>query len=185
MGVPVPWGQMVSAHLQIYYCENGTSRFLMPKLTKNLNFSNKNMDKSKLFSKKKFFNKLGMLAPWKRIGQKMKNFIKFFRFLNQCTSDYYHDKFCRNRTTFIFWPQKPNLGAKNKSCPILTKFGVVIVRSTLIKKTKKNFEIFHFWANFFSWSAHARPLKKIFFAKKFIFVHIFIWDVQIFCQFWH
>ena len=62
MGVPAPWGQMVSAHLQIYYCENGTSRFLMPKLTKNLNISNENMDKSKLFGKKNFFNKLGMLA---------------------------------------------------------------------------------------------------------------------------
>ena len=82
MGVPVPWGQMVSTHLQIYYCENGTSRFLMPKLTKNLNISNKNMDKSKLFSEIKFFNKSGMRAPWKKIGKKMKNFKKIFRFLN-------------------------------------------------------------------------------------------------------
>ena len=112
MGVPVPWGQMVSAHLQIYYCENGTSRFLMPKLTKNLNISNKNMDKSKLFSKKKIFNNLGMLTLWKKIGQKMKNFKKIFRLLNQCSSDYYHAKFRRNRTTFIFRPQKPNLGVE-------------------------------------------------------------------------
>ena len=65
MGVPVPWGQIISAHLQIYYCENGTSRFLMPKLTKNLTISNKDIDKSKLFSKKKFFNNSGMRVPWK------------------------------------------------------------------------------------------------------------------------
>ena len=77
------------------------------------------------------------------------------------------------------------MGSKNKSCLISTKFGVVIVRSTLIKKTKKNFKIFHFLANFFSWSAHARPLKKFYLTKKFIFVYIFIRDVQIFCQFWH
>ena len=82
MGVLLPWGKMVSAHLQIYYCENGTSRFLMPKLTKNLNISNNNMDKNKLFSEKDFFNKSGMRAPWKNIGQKMKNFKIFFRFLN-------------------------------------------------------------------------------------------------------
>ena len=76
-------------------------------------------------------------------------------------------------------------GSKNKNCSISTKFGVVIVKSTLIKKTKKNFEFFHFWANFFSWSAHARLVKEIFFAKKLIFVHIFIWDVQIFYQVGH
>ena len=82
MGVLLPWGKMVLAHLQIYYCENGTSRFLMPELTKNLNISNKNIDKSKLFSKKKIFNKLGMRASWKNIGQKMNIFKTFFHFLN-------------------------------------------------------------------------------------------------------
>ena len=98
MEVPVPWGQMVSTHLQIYYCENGTSRFLMPELTKNLNISNKNMDKNKLFDEKNFFKGSGMCAPWK-------------------------------------------------------------------KKMAGN--------------------KKFLFAKKFTFVNIFIWDVQIFCQFGH
>ena len=44
----------------------------------------------------------------------MKNFKKIFRFLNQHTSDYYHAEFRRNRTTFIFWPQKPNLGVKKQ-----------------------------------------------------------------------
>ena len=112
MGVLVPWGQMVSAHLQIYYCENGTSRFLMPKLTKNLNILNKNIDKSKLFSKKNFFNKLGMRAPWKNIGQKIKIFKFFFRFLNQYTSDYYHAKFRQNQTTFIFWTLNWVFGVK-------------------------------------------------------------------------
>ena len=56
---------------------------------------------------------------------------------------------------------------------------MVIVRSTLIRKTKKNFEIFHFSADFFSWSPHARLVKKIFFVKKLFFVHILILDVQI------
>ena len=93
MGVPAPWGQMVSAHWQIYYCENGTSRFLMPEFTKNLNILNKSMDTNKLFGEKNFFKGSGMPAPWKKIGQKMKNFKIFFRFLNQCTSDYYHAKF--------------------------------------------------------------------------------------------
>ena len=55
----------------------------------------------------------------------------------------------------------------------------------LIKKTKKNFEIFRFSAVFFSWSLHASQLKKFFFAKKLIFVHIFIVDVQILLEFWH
>ncbi len=55
----------------------------------------------------------------------------------------------------------------------------------LIEKTKKNFEIFHFLANFFSWSPHASPLKKFFFAKKLILVHIFVLDVQILLEFWH
>ena len=56
---------------------------------------------------------------------------------------------------------------------------MVIVRSTLIRKTKKNFEIFHFSADFFSWSPHAQLVKKIFFVKKLFFVHILILDVQI------
>ena len=124
-----------------------------------------------------------MRAPWKKISRKMKNFKIFFRFSNQCTSDYYHAKFCWNRTTFIFWPlQTPKMwfkGSKNQSCPISTKFGVVIVRSTLIRKPKKFFEILHFSADFFSWSPHARLVKKFFFVKKLLFVHILILDVQI------
>ena len=45
------------------YCENGVFRFLMPKLTKNLNISNENMDQNKLFGEKKFFKGSGMCAP--------------------------------------------------------------------------------------------------------------------------
>ena len=59
------------------------------------------------------------------------------------------------------------------------KFGVVIVRSTPIRKTKKKFEIFHFPADFFSWSPHARLVKKIFFVKKLLFVQFLILNVQI------
>ena len=113
----------------------------------------------------------------------MKKFKIFFCFLNQCTSDYYRAKFRWNWTTLIFWPLKSHFrGLKesiSQSCPISTKFCVVIVRSTLIRKTKKNFEIFHFSADFFSWSLHARLVKKIFFVKKLFFVHIFILKVQI------
>ena len=56
---------------------------------------------------------------------------------------------------------------------------MVIVKSTLIKKTKNFFEIFHFLAHFFSWSPHARRVKNFFFVKKLFFVYIFILDVQI------
>ena len=93
MGVPVPWDQMVSAHLQIHYCENGTCRFLMPKLTKNLNMSNKKMDRNKLFGEKKFLRGLACVLHEKKLAKKMKNFKIFFHFLIQCTSDYYHAKF--------------------------------------------------------------------------------------------
>ena len=126
-----------------------------------------------------------MKKNWPK-NEKFQIFFSFSKSVYFCLSP---RQISMKSDNFYFLTPKPQFrglkGSKNKSCPILTKFGVVIVRGTLIKKTKKNFEIFHFWANFFSWSAHARPLKNFLFAKKFIFVHIFIWDVQIFCQFWH
>ena len=36
------------------------------------------MDKNKLFGEKKFFKGLVVCAPWKKFGQKMKNFEIFF-----------------------------------------------------------------------------------------------------------
>ena len=54
--------------------------------------------------------------------------------------------------------------------------------SVIDNNIKKNFKIFDFLAKFFPWSAHAQPQKKFFFAIKFIFVHIFILDVHIYCQ---
>ena len=36
------------------------------------------MDKNKLFDEKNFFEELAMGAPWKKFGQKMKNFEIFF-----------------------------------------------------------------------------------------------------------
>ena len=54
--------------------------------------------------------------------------------------------------------------------------------SVIVNNIKKNFKIFDFLAKFFPWSAHAQSPKKKFFAKKFIFVHIFILDVLIYCQ---
>ena len=61
-------------------------------------------------------------------------------------------------------------------------FDVHMDTSVIVNNIKKNFKIFHFLAKFFPWSAHAQPLKNFLFAKKFIFVHIFILDVHIYCQ---
>ena len=115
-----------------------------------------------------------MKKNWPK-NEKFQNFFSFSKSVYFCLSP---RQISMKSDNFYFLTPKPQFrglkGSKNKSCPILTKFGVVIVRSTLIKKTKKNFEIFHFLANFFSWSKHAQLVKKIFFAKKFTFVHIFI-----------
>ena len=54
--------------------------------------------------------------------------------------------------------------------------------SVIDNNIKKNFKIFDFLAKFFPWSAHAQPQKNFFFVIKFIFVHIFILDVHIYCQ---
>ena len=96
------------------------------------------MDKNKLFGEKNFFGVLGVCAPWKKIGQKMKFFEIFFDIIDNHACVHMH--------------------------------------------IKKIFKIFNFLAKFFPWSAHAQPHKKNFFAKKFIFVHIFILDVHIYCQ---
>ena len=61
-------------------------------------------------------------------------------------------------------------------------FDVHMDTSVVVNNIKKNFKIFHFLAKFFPWNAHAQPPKKFFFAKNFIFVHIFILDVHIYCQ---
>ena len=45
-----------------------------------------------------------------------------------------------------------------KFCPILTKFDVHIETSMKIKNIKKYFQIFHFLAKFFPWSAHGQTL---------------------------
>ena len=63
-------------------------------------------------------------------------------------------------------------GRKMKNFEIF--FDVYMNKSVIVNNVKKNFKIFHFLAKFFPWSAHARSLRKIFCAKKFIFVHIFI-----------
>ena len=71
-------------------------------------------------------------------------------------------------------------GQKTKNFEIF--LNVHMVTSVIVSNIKKIFKIFNFLAKFFPWSAHAQPQKKIFFAKKFIFVHIFILDVHIYCQ---
>ena len=61
-------------------------------------------------------------------------------------------------------------------------FDVHMDASVIVNNIKKKFKIFNFLAKIFPWSAHAQSLKNFFFAKKFIFVHIFILDVHIYCQ---
>ena len=78
----------------------------------------------------------------------------------------------------------PDYAKCTENCPNLKPDTKLISMDTsmVVNKIKKNFKIFHFLAKFFSWSAHALPSKKFLFAKKFIFVHIFILDVHIYCQ---
>ena len=57
-------------------------------------------------------------------------------------------------------------------------FDVHMDTSVIVNNIKKKFQNFNFLAKFFAWSAHAQSLEKIIFAKKFIFVHIFILDVH-------
>ena len=68
-------------------------------------------------------------------------------------------------------------GQKIKNFEIL--FDIIDNHTCVHMHVKKNFEIFHFSADFFSWSPHARLVKKFFFVKKLFFVHILILDVQI------
>ena len=57
--------------------------------------------------------------------------------------------------------------------------------SMIVNNIKKNFKIPDFLAKFFPWSVHGQPNEKFFFAKNFIFVHVFILDVHIYCQIVH
>ena len=43
------------------------------------------MDKNKLFGEKKFFKGFGVCAPWKKFGQKIKNFEIFFDIIDNHT----------------------------------------------------------------------------------------------------
>ena len=50
------------------------------------------MDKNKLFGEKKFFEGLGVCAPWKKFGQKMKNFEIFFDIIDNHACVHMHIK---------------------------------------------------------------------------------------------
>ena len=58
------------------------------------------MDKNKLFGEKKFFKGLGVCAPWKKLGQKMKNFKFFFDIIDNHTFVHIHIK--KNFKIFYF-----------------------------------------------------------------------------------
>ena len=48
------------------------------------------MDKNKLFGEKKNFGGLGVYIPWKKFGQKMKNFEIFFDIIDNHTCVHMH-----------------------------------------------------------------------------------------------
>ena len=50
------------------------------------------MDKNKLFGEKNFFKRLGVCAPWKKFGQKIKNFEIFFDIIDNHTCVHMHVK---------------------------------------------------------------------------------------------
>ena len=54
------------------------------------------MDKNELFGEKIFFMGLGMRAPWKKFGQKMKNFEIFFDIIDNYACLYLLTKFRQN-----------------------------------------------------------------------------------------
>ena len=58
------------------------------------------MDKNKLFGGKQIFKGLGVCAPWKKFGQKMKNFKNFFDIIDYYACLYKHVKFHQNRSKF-------------------------------------------------------------------------------------
>ena len=55
------------------------------------------MDKNELFGIKTFFMGLGMRAPWKKFGRKMKNFEIFFDTIDYYACLYLLIKFRQNR----------------------------------------------------------------------------------------
>ena len=59
-----------------------------------------NMDQNKLFGKENFFKDLGMWAPRKKFGWKIKNFEIFFKVIEHYACLYMHIKFRQNRTKF-------------------------------------------------------------------------------------
>ena len=56
------------------------------------------MDKNDLFGEKIYFMGLGMCAPWKKFGQKMKNFEIFFDTIDYYACLYMLTKFRQNRS---------------------------------------------------------------------------------------
>ena len=88
----------------------------------------------------------------------------------------------RSKSDFVFWCAQwstvDQKVSKNKNWPILMKFGMCIVWSRLIVKSKKNFEKIHFLDRFLSWSAHcARSQSEIliFFSK---FQNIYMLEIS-------
>ena len=56
------------------------------------------MENNELYSEKIIFMGLGLCAPWKKFGQKMKNFEIFFDFIDHHACLYLLTKFRQNRS---------------------------------------------------------------------------------------
>ena len=100
----------------------------------------------------------------------MKILKNFFDILNRHISDQYYAKFRQNRRKKIFghfWTIFGPLCSQKNFSPILTKFGVVIVRNMAIQNIKKNFQNFHFSDHFLTVCTNAQFNAKNFCCKIF------------------
>ena len=85
----------------------------------------KTWTKINFLAKKKFFGGLGVCVPWKKFGQKMKNFEFFFDIIDNNTCVHKHVK--KNFEIFI---------------------DIIDNHTCVHMQIKKNSKIFIFWPNF-------------------------------------
>ena len=121
---------------------------------------------------KKFFERCTVCAPgWKHTTKKIFFFKIFFAFYYHYTSDNMHAKFRQNWTIFnfhlFFRVHSALIQLKIKNCPILTKFGVHIVWSKVIMKSRKILKKIIFLGCVFILERAQCTAQKNFFAQFF------------------
>ena len=71
------------------------------------------MDKNKIFGEKNFFEELAMGAPWKKYGQRMTNFERFFDIIDNHTCVHMHIeknfKICHHLAKFLNYLKGPSV----------------------------------------------------------------------------